>query len=497
MKIYKALILAALLGSGCSSFLDEEPISEITQENYYKTEQDAIAAVNALYDYISVGNSGLWSGEFGGVYYNDYWITQGLCSDEMKTASAPGSYYYQLSTFSFNSSNSGLEKVWKDCYKTINTANLAIENIPPIQMDEELKGKLLGEAKFFRAMLYFDLVRMYGDVPLRTSPTKGVNDVQGSRTPSSEVYAQIENDLMDAISQLPAKGSADLGRCTSGAAKALLAKVYLTEGKYAESATICKELIDSGKYQLFSDFKDLFKISNANREEIIFSIPFSNTLSQGWKGSQFNVQLLPSGLNKAGEGPENAQGWQKPTMDLYNSFDNSDRRKDVSFITSYKYSDGSSVSFEPHIAKWWDMEAEPRANQSDQDYIYLRYADVLLMYAEALNEANGGPTAEAYEAINQVRTRARFDGVNVLNILPDLSGLGYEDFKEAILEERRHEFVAEGHRWFDLVRNGKLMEKVKLATDKTESQVADFHNLFPIPQRDRELNSSLTQNPGY
>lgn len=498
MKAIVKIFLGIMICLSSCSFLDEEVISEITEDNYYQTQEDAVAAVNALYDYISVGNSPLWGGEFGGVYYNDYWIIQGLCSDEMRTASPPGSPYYQLSDFSFNSSNIAIEKVWKDAYKTINNANVAYEKIPPISMDESMKKRLLGEVTFFRGMLYFDLVRMYGDLPLKLEYTKSVDDIEIERSSSADVYEQIELDLRQAMSDLPdSYTGGDVGRCTSGAAKTLLAKVLLTQGKYGEALELLREIIHAGRYTLFNDFQEVFKISNANTREIIFSVPFSNTMSQGWKGSQFNVQLLPAGLNNGSEGPENAQGWQRPTVDLYESYELRDRRRAVTFITSYEYSDGSMETFDPHISKWWDRDAEPRGNQSDQDYIYLRYADVLLMAAEAINELNGGPTGEAYEYINQIRRRARFDGVQEWDILRDLSGLSYPEFKEAVLEERRHEFVAEGHRWFDLVRNDKLVEKVLVNSEKDDALVADYHNLLPVPQRDRELNSRLTQNPGY
>jgi len=205
---------------------------------------------------------------------------------------------------------------------------------------------------------------------------------------------------------------------------------------------------------------------------------------------------LPSGLDVDGEGPENAHGLELPTDNLFNSFNPLDRRRSVTFITSYTYSDGTTINFEPHIGKFWDQEAEPRGNNTNSDVIYLRYADVLLMYAEALNETNNGPTTEAYNAINEVRKRARYNGVVEQNILPDLSGLSYSEFCDAILNERRLEFVMEGSRYNDLRRFGKLVEAVE-ASGKENINPQDFHYLLPIPQRERDLNTKLTQNTGY
>jgi len=160
--------------------------------------------------------------------------------------------------------------------------------------------------------------------------------------------------------------------------------------------------------------------------------------------------------------------------------------------------DGTVLNFVPHIFKYWDQEAEPGASSSGNDFFNMRYSDILLMYAEALAEENGGPTAEAYDAINQVRRRARFDGDTGMErpgVLPDLNGLSLQQFRDSVWLERRRELVWEGQRWFELVRTNRLVEKVKVV--KPTSNVQDFHVLFPIPQRERNINPNLTQNPGY
>ncbi len=168
----------------------------------------------------------------------------------------------------------------------------------------------------------------------------------------------------------------------------------------------------------------------------------------------------------------------------------------MTLLTIINNVDGSTTTVEPHIQKYWDRVNEPLAGNTSHDFPYLRYADVLLMKAEALNELNNGPNVDAYDAVNQVRKRARFNGTTELPILPDLQGLAYQSFKDALLLERRHEFTGEGHRWFDLVRFQKLETLVPIAKPGVQPQ--PFHYLFPIPQGELDLNPNLLpQNMGY
>ena len=183
-------------------------------------------------------------------------------------------------------------------------------------------------------------------------------------------------------------------------------------------------------------------------------------------------------------------------MDVFNVFDDLDRRKEVTFATSFTEKDGTVLEFPPHIFKYWDQTAEPGASSGGNDFFNLRYSDILLMYAEAANEANGGPTAEAYEAINRVRRRARFAAGEERNVLPDLSGLNQAEFQREVWLERRKEFVWEGQRWFDLVRQNRLKSQVEIAKpDITVDE--NKYVLFGIPQRERDINPNLTQNSGY
>lgn len=489
--LFFALVAASILA--CKNLLDEDPKDQVFVDNFFQTENDAIAAVNSIYGIL---NSTSTAPTFGGVYHSSYWVAVGLASDEMENRLAGATELDQLATFTHRPVNSTMYDIWRNAYKGISNANFAIGGIPAVKMDETLKNRLLGEARFLRGMLYFDLVRLFGDIPLVLNLDA---EITPRRAATVDVYAQIISDLQFASQNLPDSYPADngLGRATNGAATGLLAKVYLTQGDWQKCIDQCNTIINSGKYGLYSDFAEAFRIPNENGKETLFGIGFGtagNSISF-WEVGQFNVRLLPRKLSGQIPGV-NAQGWQVATQNLYDSYDPQDRRREVTLLTTINNLDGTTTTVEPHIQKYWDRISEPSAGNTDHDFPYLRYADVLLMKAEALNELNNGPNTDAYGAVNQVRKRARFNGTTELPVLPDLQGLSYQEFKDALLLERRHEFVAEGQRWFDLVRFKQLEALVPIAKPNVQPQA--FHYLFPIPQGEIDLNPNLLpQNPGY
>ncbi|MFT7196445.1 MAG: hypothetical protein ACI83W_000803 [Marinoscillum sp.] len=493
-RLIPSLVLLGIFQFTSCDFLDEVPIAVINTETFYQTEDDAIAATNSLYEYLTVGTEGIFDTGFGGIFFNDYWVIKDILSDNCLTNIASDEYA-TLNEFSFNANNVRLELYWQDLYKVIHNANVVVGRVSQIDMNESRRDHLVAEARFIRAMMYFEAVRMFGDVPLILAETLDINDALIPRTPSGNIYNAIVKDLEWARDHLSTTFRVGLGRPTPMACHALLSKVYLEMGEYQKAADAAQILIGSGKHPLFPYYGDLWQLENANSGEIIMAINYSGTLSQGFKPNQYHVRLLPSGLAQYG-GPENGWGWERPTENLLNSFDPQDQRKAHSFFTSFVPSSGSTVFFEPHIGKFWDREDEPRGNNTDMDVIYLRTADILLVYAEALNEINNGPNAVAYDMINQVRERARYNGTTYLDILPDLTGLNYLQFKDAVLEERRWELVMEGQRYHDLVRHGKLVEKVN-TSGKANVNAQPYHVLLPIPQRERNLNSNLSQNTGY
>ncbi len=493
--LFRFLLPSVLLLCGvlaCKNLLEEDPQDQVFVDNFFQTENDATAAVNSVYAILNATSS---APNFGGVYYSAYWVTTGLASDEMANRIA-ATDFDQLANFSYRPVNSALYEFWTLVYKGINNANFAIDGIPKVKADEAFKNRRIGEARYLRGMLYFDLVRWFGDIPL-------VLRLGGALTPprnsKQEVYAQIISDLEFAAVNLPESYAPNdgLGRATKGSATGLLAKVYLTTGAWQKSIDACNSVINSGKYGLYSDFAEAFRVPNENGKETLFSVGFgtANNSISFWEEGQFNVRLLPKKLSGQIPGV-NAQGWQVATQNLYDSYDPQDRRRAVTLLTTINNVDGSTTTVEPHIQKYWDRVNEPLAGNTSHDFPYLRYADVLLMKAEALNELNNGPNVEAYDAVNQVRKRARFNGTTELPILPDLQGLAYQAFKDALLLERRHEFVGEGHRWFDLVRFQKLEALVPIAKPGVQPQ--PFHYLFPIPQGELDLNPNLLpQNTGY
>jgi hypothetical protein len=477
----------------CNNLLVEDPKDQVFIENFFKTENDAIAAINSIY---AVLNSTSFAPTFGGAFHSSYWVMSGLASDEMENRLAGSIELDELDQFRHKPVNGTVRDFWINGYKGISNANFAIAGIQDMKMDEKLKSRLIGEARFLRGLLYFDLVRLFGDIPLMLSIT---DPVYPKKALTAAIYDQVIADLSFSEKNLPTSYPANngKGRATSGAAKGLLAKVFLTQKNYAKAITYCKDIISSGQYSLWADFKDAFKIPNTNGKEALFSVGFGtgNNSISFWEVGQFNVRLLPKELTES-VANINAQGWQVATKSLLNAYDPLDRRREVTLLTEVSSRSGGKITIEPHIQKYWDKITEPQGGNTENDFPYLRYADILLMYAEALNEQNNGPTTEAYDAINAIRKRARFDGTKERTILPNLSGLNYTQFKERLLNERRLEFVGEGQRWFDLVRFNQLESAVKAAKSKAIPMA--FHKLFPIPQEEVDLNNNLLpQNPGY
>ncbi len=284
------------------------------------------------------------------------------------------------------------------------------------------------------------------------------------------------------------------GRPYALSASALLARVYLTLGQKEKNNEYLQKAVQKADAVIpafpMGSYEDLFKLSNRFKGERIWEVNFSASLSQGWKGNQFLVRLLPK-MNTTKGGPNNAQGYDAATDNLYASFELGDKRRDVALFKTFTYTDGSVEAFDaPYFCKYWDRVAEPKGNESDATFPYLRTAEMYLIKAEALNEINKNPNQAAKDALNVVRHRAG---------LGDTPAANYADFKKAVLAERRVEFAGEGHRWHDLVRMCTLEEMQKLVGDaKPGVSPRKANYLFPIPNRDRDISGGmLTQNEGY
>ena len=488
IKLIISLTAISATGIYSCKKLDENPSSVIVASQFYKTASDASSAVNAVY---STLNSDA-AGDFPLYGRQLNLLTENASDNQVYSPSNTNPDVRAMGTVTYISSNSRVQKVWQQLYYGINRANIAIDNIPFVQMDTTIRARLIRESKFIRGLLYFDLVRLYGAVPLilhnptTIDPTK----LLVGRTPVDSIYLQIVSDLKEATNLPKSYSGADLGRATGGAAHTLLAKVYLTRQDWTNALAQLNIVINGGYgYALFPNYYDAFQKATKNGKEHIFSAQFETNL--GAVGSEQYLSLSFTSFN--------TQTWPidvPADSSVYKLFSATDTRRAVTFYSSvYNAATGQTVVFNnpyvPYLNKFVDYSLTPLTTQAQSgiNYPVLRYADVLLMYAEAQNELNGGPTSDAYTAINQVRTRAN---------VPDLTtGLSQAAFRDSLFLERRKEFIQEGHRWFDLVRQGGTVLVDALHTNPAKSAASSKNTLFPIPLVEIQLNPKLTQNPGY
>ncbi len=472
-----ALVVCIL---ACEKSLDLSPVTNLTNVTYYKTADDARAALGACYAAIANLDPSI-----------DMTTADDAVPFLTGAADRPQLWRYNLTP-----SNS-LIGVFAGSYGGINRSNTVIDRLPGIAMDETLKKRYVAEARFLRANHYFNLVRLYGDVPIVTGETASLEGLAVPRDPVDKVYELIEADLKEAESTLPKSYTGvDVGRATQGAAKGLLAKVYLTRAGttkgsplWAQAAAKAKEVIDGATYDLYANFADAFALTARGGKENIFEIQFLTDVRGHNLGRGYGVRSAPIY-------PAGGAGIARVSPSLFNAYTDADKRKAVTFITSYTFNGVTtnlSIS-DPdptkgiYFQKLWDKTAKTNGGEGTSVPI-LRYADVLLIFAEAQNEAGNGPNAEAYAALNRVRTRAGLAAV---------SGLSYQPFKEAVWLERRLELAFENSRRFDLVRTGRLLDAVKAENSfARNATIQPFHVLLPIPQSDRDANPNLTQNPGY
>lgn len=515
-------ILFAIISIGvisCKGFLEENPASIISEEQFYQTQEDAINAVNAVYFLLNSGGNSVQTP------YNTLFNTgmNMAGDDEDPGPGATNPDVRSLSVLAHSSTNLRVYEIWQQHYAAIKRANVALDKIPAIAFDENLKNRLLAEAKFLRALYYFNLVRLYGGVPLIVEYQTYINagDYAIEKSPATAVYAQIEQDLSEAAAVLPARyNSPDVGRATAGAAKALLAKVYLTKASlplniqahYEDAVETAEEAlspIDGGTgnygYDLIANYAEVFLPAYKNGVEHIFSAQFkSNSLNQG---NNETPRAILSGIPGLPGNYAHMVRFYKEGEDTFFSifklFQPNDKRKYVSFVTSFtsptngnRYSlplDNPAVPGDstPFHNKLWDPDAAPVTNQSAANVAIIRYADLLLIHAEAENELNG-PTEKAYRSLNRVRNRAGLD-----NLTP---GLTKDQFRDSIYLDRRLELVFEYQRWFDLIRqkdaagNGILIRNLHKVG---KINATDKHYLYPIPQSELDNNDLLVQNRGW
>ncbi|GAB2777883.1 RagB/SusD family nutrient uptake outer membrane protein [Rhabdobacter roseus] len=483
-KIFLSIVL---LGSlvGCSdSFLDLRPITSPSSDNYYLTPQDFLTAVNAAYG--GLRNAGLANSDYRfGDMTTDVTFSNGAnclggdCDFDNFNLFATG-------TAAANQINNR----WSSAYRGIARTNIILDRIDAITMDATLKNRYKGEALFLRAYYYYTLVTTFGDVPLVINEVASVEDsYQYGRESAAKVFAQIEQDLKTAAGYLPATyANAEKGRATSGAANGMLGRVLLFQRKFAEALPVLKTVIDSKTFSLLPNYANVFAANNGNNAEILFSVQYAK--GGIGQGNNFTTSFIPQGSGNVIQLGGGA-GANQPTNDIVAAYEAGDTRKAASLATSYTLN-GREIQYN-YIRKFIDP-AMTAVNESGTDWPVLRYADILLMYAECLNET--GQTAEALPYINQVRARAG---------LPPLAAMAQAELRLALEHERMVEFAFEGLRFYDLVRTNRLVpvmneyfRKNNLLLDGKLIQITENNRLFPIPQIEIDANPTrITQNPGY
>lgn len=482
-KIINLIFLASvLITTSCKKdFIQRTPVSSVTIDNLYKTDKDYQDAVIGAYAALRDSYSTMW--QFGDIRGDDAFI---YVSNQPSTQA--------VDVFSINSSDGLLNTTWANYYIVINRANNVLTRIENADVAVvKNKDRYIGEAKFIRALAYFNLVKIFGDVQMITNVLSTEETLKTPRTSAATIYSDIIiKDFADAATKLAiAYTGTEVGRATKGAALALLGKIYLTLKDFAKAEAVLKEITTAPfTYALLSNFNDLFDYSkNEHHSEYIFDIEHESNLSG--MGSIYTNQFMPNVVQMltfygiAGGFNES----MSPTTSFVNLWAAGDKRKDVTVQCCGSWTNpntGVVVKFAPNTSQSYTKKyITPVAVQNDSkaNWKVIRYADVLLMLAEALNE--NGKTTEALAPLNLVRKRAD---------LPTFTTLTQSEARDIIAMERRFELAFEGHRWFDLVRTGKALSALAPIGMK------DHMSVFPVPLSQVQVinNTSIfSQNPGY
>ena len=504
-KIHYYIATATIVLSSCAD-LDQTSISSIDKDDFYKSESDVKVALNGIYQTLTDGGMNApWNDEL--IFLND------LQSEYARRGTANSAAITEIGNFAITPTNAFVETAWLYRYKAINRANILIDKVSGNQqLAEQVRNNYVRTAKFLRGLYYFDLVRLFGDVPLVIHDGEGEGE---PRTNKDEVFLQIVEDLTDAEGI-----TADFAKLTSEAsslaASGLLSKVYITWAQtdseyskahqselYQKAVDAANKVINSGKYQLVDKFIDNWSLDKKEGPELIFTVEHKFGVNRNITGhcvfsTGFDNNKLPviAAINN----------------NLYYEFDKNDQRRDASVTlrlfdpAKSEYFDFERLRFRKYIdTLYMANESAPYISGQNTSSSVLRYAEVLLVKAEAENELNG-PTSAAYEALNAIRRRAYWDPyTNSQNQPSDGTPLEYSDlskdqFRQAIQNERYREFVTEGNRWFDLKRWHILVKTIKEkvpADDLKYKNISPRNYYLPVPETQIVLNPKLEQNWGY
>ncbi len=514
-----AVLLSAVTLTSCNGWLTE-PAPGITElEDFFSNGQTAIQAATSAYVPL------MW--EYSGTYYSEWFIGDIMSDDALKGGQTIGDMAdaYDLENWKTNTNNGLVLEYYRAQYQGIGRCNLGLDQIPSMNtdtvMNERMQKRLLGELHYLRAYYYFRLVRAYGGVPKVDFVIMSADKWQQPRASAEEIYDFIIEDLELANTYLWHKSeypTSDLGRATKGAAQAMLMKVNLYNHNYAAAKAWGDSIVNSGEYDLATNFGINFTLAGENNIESVFEIQYMEEATSdygegnGFTRGTFTPILTRSRSSQLGGG----WGFNKPTQNLYNAFDSNDPRRDITILNP---TDAQIDNPEEEIylgsrylnrkIMWMELDGTIPAlahnSRGPLNNKQIRYADVLLMYAEAACET--GDLGAAKSALEQVRARAR-NLSSQEGVLPAFPYGNYsdsqDDLREAIRKERRLELAMEGHRWFDICRWGiakETMDAYKATeTPECQAQMAEFikgkHELLPIPSKEIDLNP-MSQNPGY
>lgn len=484
-KIVTFCIVALFAFTSCENFLTEDLKGEFSSDTYYKNATQALQAVNGAYNGISFRSSN-----------NLLWVFGDVASDDAMKGGSPGDQaeITYIDEFTANSTNGTIILYWTFAYEAIARANNVITNVPAIEMDEVLKNRILGEAKFIRAYSYFNLVNIFGKVPLKLLPQITQEAIHVPLSEVADIYLQIEKDLTDAASSLPASYEAsDAGRVTLGAALTMHGKVCLYQQKWSDAISYFQQAEALKLYHLLPAFADNFNLANENSSESIFEIQHLSGQNPA-TGSCLNQWFAPS--------IEGGYYFNAPTQSLVDAFEKSatnevDPRLDLSVGRNGQpwlngnIFDASWSTATGYLTKKHQLPLSGTSSSLNDDgdlnYIAIRYADLLLMKAEAFNEISNADSAKAN--LNKVRQRAlaSFNGEPPADLLADVITSDQTLLRNAIRNERRVELAQEFHRYFDLMRWGKATAEAALGEDFNY----ETKRYLPIPQKEVDANQAI------
>lgn len=474
--------VASLVIASCSK-LEEKPYSFFTPDQFYQSGSDAEAGLTSVY------------GSLAQLYTSVMWQLSDYSADQMFPRAVVNRD--QIAAFTYDANSEFVATYWNSCYAGINNANTLLANIDKVAMDENRKKQIKAEAYFLRGLFYFSLAKAFGQVPVHTEPVTNIANTEKQKSTEAEVYAQVISDLVKAETDLPLSPT-QKGRTSKAATLALEAKVFLYMKNYTKSAAKANELLSApGTFGLVNDVIDLWDVEkeDASRKENIFAVEFS-------REPNLRSTIMIGFFAPGGSAPlftNIAFGSQFAYLQFYASFNNNDRRKllmDTFYINTAGQRIGQSNNLlkgRAFIRKYFDRNSN--GANGENNYPIVRFADVLLIYAEAEARQNG-PSAATYNAVNQVRRRAFGQPLNQPSQYDLPAGVSKDDFVNAVLQERSFELCFESDRWYDLTRtNAFLSVGTVTNAEYPVRNVQPKHRFFPVPLNEVLTNSKIEQNP--